>query len=116
MKQLQSKNSKKSLKSFKKNPKKYQNMVLVASSVGYITDVDYNAKAVEFSKYPNNINAQVMLNSQFEIEEFECLVSSSVTVTLLYGRFLWKNPPSPSGLSASMISSEGLFCTETLHE
>ena len=57
-----------------------------------------------------------MLNSQFEIEGIECSVSSAVTATLIYGSFLWKNPLSPPGLAASVISSEGLFRTDTLHE
>ena len=65
-------------------------MILVASSVGEITEVDYKAKAVKLFKCSNNINAQVMLNIQFEIEGIECSVSSAVTATLLYGIFLWK--------------------------
>ena len=40
-------------------------MILVASSVGEITEVDYKAEAVKLFKFSNNINAQVMLNSQF---------------------------------------------------
>ena len=47
MTQLQSKNSEKLSKSFKKIPTKYQNMILVASSVVEITEVDYNAEAFE---------------------------------------------------------------------
>ena len=105
MTQLQSKNSEKSSNSFKKIPTKYQNMIFVASSVGEITEVEYNAEAFEFFKFSNNINAQVTLNSQFQIEGIKCSVSSAVTATLLYGRFLWKNPLSPSGLAASVISS-----------
>ena len=116
MTQLQSKNSEKSSKSFKKIPTKYQNMIFLASSVGEITEVEYKAEAVELFKCSNNINAQVMLNSQFLIEGIECSFSSAVTATLLYGRFLWKNPLSSSGLAASVISSEGLFRTDTLHE
>ena len=89
---------------------------MVASSVGEITEVNYNAKAVELFKCLNNINAQVMLNSQFEIEGVDCSVSSAVTATVLYGRFLWKNLLSPLGLAASVISSEVIFRTDTLHE
>ena len=104
------------MKPFKNIPTKYQNIILVASSVGDITEVDYNAETVELFKCPNNINSQVMLNSQFKSEGIERSVSSAVTATLLYGRFLWKNPLSPSGLAASMISSKYHFCTDTLHE
>ena len=35
---------------------------------------------------------------------------------LLYGSFLWKNPLSLSCLAALMVSSEGLFHSETLHD
>ena len=49
-------------------------MILAALSVGEITEVDYNAEAVEFFKCSNNINAQVIINSHFEIEETECSV------------------------------------------
>ena len=68
MTQLQSKNGEKSSKSFKNIPTKYHNIILVASSIGEITDFDYNAKAVGFFEFSNNINTQVMLHSQFEIE------------------------------------------------
>ena len=57
-----------------------------------------------------------MLNIQLEIEGIKCSVSSAVTETLLYSRFLWKNTLSPSGLAASVISSENIFPTDTLHE
>ena len=116
MTQLHNKNGEKSSKSLKNIPTKYQNMILVTSSVGEITEVDYKFKAVELFKCSNNITAQVMLNSQFEIERIECSVSSAVPATLIYGRFLCKNPLSPSGLGASVISSKGLFCMDTLHE
>ena len=52
-------------------------MILVASSIGEITEVDYKSEAVEFFKCSNNINAKVMLNIQFEIKVIECSVSSS---------------------------------------
>ena len=54
-------------------------MILVASIKGEVTKVDYNAKAVDFFKFSDNINAHVMLNSQFEIEGIECSISSAVT-------------------------------------
>ena len=114
--QLQNQSSDKSTKSFKKIPMKYQNMILVASSVGEVTNPEYNADATEFFKCSNNLNAQVMLNSLLEAEGIECSVSAAVTATLLFGSFLWKNSLSPSGLAASVISTEGIFRTDTLHE
>jgi hypothetical protein len=113
---LQNQSSEKSSKSFKKIPAKYQNMILVASSVGEVTVVDYDADAVDFFKCSTNLNAQVMINSMFETEGVECSISAAVTTTLLYGSFLWKNSLSPSGLAASVISSEGIFRSDTLYE
>ena len=113
---LQSQSSEKSSKSFKKIPAKYQNMILVASSVGEVTIIDYDADASEFFKCSTNLNAQVMINSIFESEGVECSISAGVTTALLYGSFLWKNSLSPSGLAASVISSEGIFKSDTLHE
>ena len=114
--QLQNQSSEKSSKSFKKIPVKYQNMILVASSVGEVINPDYDADAAEFFKCSNNLNAQVMLNSLLETEGIECSVSAAVTTSLLYGSFLWKNSLSPSGLAASVISTEGIFRTDILHE
>ena len=37
-------------------------MILATSSAGEITEVEYNAKAVELFKCSNIINAQAMLN------------------------------------------------------
>ena len=114
--QLQNQSSEKSSKSFKKIPTKYQNMILVAASVGEITVLDYDADAVEFFKCSNNLNAQVMLNSLLETEGIDCSISSAVTASLLYGSFLWKDALSPSGLAAAVISSEGIFRSDTLHD
>ena len=91
-------------------------MILVASSVGEVTVIDYDADASEFFKCSTNLNAQVMINSIFESEGVECSISAGVTTALLYGSFLWKNSLSPSGLAASVISSEGIFKSDTLHE
>lgn len=114
--QLQKSNSDKSSKSFKKIPVKYQNMILVASSIGEITELEYSADAAEFFKCSNALHAQVMLNSLFETENVEVSVSPAVATTLLYGGFLWKNAFSPSGFAASVLSSESIFRTDTIHE
>lgn len=114
--QLQSQNQEKTTKTFKKIPAKYQQMILVASSVGEITEIEYNADAVEFFKCSNTLNAQVMLNSLMESEDIECSVSSAVATTFMYGSFLWRNQLSPAGLASSVLSSEGIMRTDTLHE
>ena len=114
--QLQSQSSDKSTKNFKKIPKKYQNMILVATSTSEATELDYNADGAEFFKASSTLNAQVMLNSLFEAEGIDCSVSAAVTTTLLYGSFLWKDALSPSGFAASVLSSEGILRSDTLHE
>ena len=114
--QLHSQNQDKASKTFKKIPAKYQQMILVASSVGDITEVDYTADATEFFKCTTTLHAQVMLNSLFEVAGIDCSVSAAVATSLLYGSFLWRNALSPSGLAASVLSSEGLLRNDTLQE
>jgi hypothetical protein len=114
--QIQSQQTEKSAKSFKKLPTKYQNMILVASSTGEITDPEYCADAKEFFKSSNTLHAQVMLNSLFETEGLDISVSSAVVTSLLYGSFLWRNAMSPSGFAASVLTTEGVFRSDTLHE
>ena len=114
--QLQSTAGEKATKTFKKIPAKYQQMILVAASCSEITEVDYDAPAVEFFKCSTPLHAQVMLNSLFEAEGIECSVSPALATTLLYGSFLWKNAMSPSGLAASVLTSEGLLRNDTLQE
>ena len=57
-----------------------------------------------------------MLNSLLETEGIECSVSAAVATTLLYGSFLWKDSLSPSGFAASVLTSEGVLRSDTLHE
>lgn len=114
--QLQSQSNEKTSKTFKKIPPKYQQMILVGASLGDVTEVEYNADAVEFFKCSTPLHAQVMLNSLFEAESLDCSVSAAVATTLLYGSFLWRNPISPSGLAASVLTTEGVLRQDTLQE
>ena len=114
--QLQSQNSEKNSKTFKKIPAKFQQMILVAASVSEVTEVDYNAKASEFFKCSSTLHGQVMINSVLETENIECSVSAAMTTMLLMGSFLWRNAFSPSGLAASILTSEGIMKNDTLHE
>ena len=107
--QLQSQNSDKCTKSFKKIPQKYQNMILVASSVSEVTELDYQADGSNFFKCSSTLNTLVMLNSLLETEGIECSVSAAVATALLYGSFLWKDSLSPSGFAASVLTSEGVL-------
>ena len=114
--QLQSQSNEKSSKTFKKIPAKYQQMILVAASSSEATEVDYDADAVEFFKCSTPLQAQVMLNSLLEAEGIECSVSAAMATTLLYRSFLWRNPLSPAGLAASVLTTEGIIRSDTLQE
>ena len=114
--QIQSQNAEKNSKTFKKIPAKFQQMILVAASTSEVTEMDYNAEAVEFFKCSNTLHAQVMLNSMFEAENIDVSVSSALATMLLMGSFLWRHALAPSGLASSVLSSEGILRSDTLHE
>ena len=114
--QLQTQNNEKSSKTFKKIPAKYQQMILIASSESEVTKVEYDADASEFFRCSTPLHAQVMINSLLEAEGIECSVSTAMSTTLLYGSFLWRNALSPAGLAASVLTSEGIICSDTLQE
>ena len=114
--QLQNQSNEKTTKSFTKIPRKYQQMLLVASSICEITEVEYSAEAMEFFKSSSTLNAQVMLNSLLEAENIDCSVSPAVAATWAYGSFLWKNAFSPSGFASSVLTSEGIMRGDTLQE
>ena len=114
--QLQKQSNEKSTKSFKKIPLKYQNMLLVATSTGEATNVDYEQAATEFFKTTNVLNAQVLLNSEMEAAKLDCTIPPAMATALTHGGFLWTNPLTPSGFAASTIISEGVLRTDTLYE
>ncbi len=114
--QIQTQSSEKASKSFKKIPIKYQNMLQVASSIGEVTVMEINNEALEFFKSASVLNASITLNSLLESSKIECSISSAMTTALLHGGFLWSNALTPSGLACSIITSEDLFRTDTLHE
>ena len=114
--QLQKQSNEKSTKSFKKIPTKYQNMILVATSTGEATNVNYEQEAAEFFKTTNVLHAQVLLNSELEIAKLDCTISPAMATMLSHGGFLWSSPLTPSGFAASTIISEGIMRTDTLYE
>ena len=85
--QLQNQKNEKSSKTFKKIPAKYQQMILVAASTSEVTEVDYDADAVDFFKCNTPLHAQIMLkiNSMLEAEGIECSVSAAMATTIQYG-------------------------------
>ena len=114
--QMQESNDDKSSKSFKKLPKKYQNMMLVASSVNEATVTELNPQAIEFFKASSTLNASIILNSVLETERIDCSVSNAMTTSLHHGSFLWNNSVTPSGLACCVITSEDFLRTDTLYD
>ena len=114
--QLQNQSNEKSTKSFTKIPSKYQNMILVATSTGEATNVNYEQEAADFFKATNILHAQVLLNSELESAKIDCTISPAMTTMLTHGGFLWSGPLTPSGFAASTIISEGVIRTDTLYE
>lgn len=108
--------NKKSSKSFSKIPVQYQNMILVASSIGDITEVEINDEANAFFKCPNLLNASILLNSMLDSQRIDCSISNAMVTSLMHGSFLWTNPLTPSCLASSVITSEDLLRTDMLHE
>jgi hypothetical protein len=110
------KSTEKSAKSFTKLPMEYQNMILVASSLGDVTAMELNEKALAFFKCTNNLNANIMLNSLLETAGIDCSISTAMTQALMCGCFLWKNSLTPSGFAASVITSQDNIRNDTLHD
>ena len=114
--QIQTQSNDKTSKTFKKLPLKYQNMIKVASSIGEVTALDITDEANEFFKSTSVLNAEITLNTIMETEKIDCSIPTSMATALLHGSFLWTNSITPSGLSCSIISSEDMFRSDTLHE
>ena len=98
--QIQATNGDKQSRSFKKIAKKYQRMMLVASSRGDIVKMNLNEEAMEFFGQSTSLLAQIFLNSYLEARDIECTISTTLTTILMHGSFLRSNTVNPSGLSA----------------
>lgn len=59
-------------KSFKKIAKKYQRMILVASSKGDVIGEDISDEGAEFFRQSNSLLAQIYLNSYLESRDIKC--------------------------------------------
>jgi hypothetical protein len=114
--QFQVQTSEKTSKSFKKIPSLYQNMLLVASSVGQATPSKLEDGAMEFFSSVNSVHAQLMLNSILENARLQVSVSPALATLLLSGSFLWSNPITPSGLASSVLTTEGILRNDTLQD
>ena len=81
-------------------------MILVASIMGEVTEVEINEAAAEFFSSSSVLNASIVLNSALEAERIYCSVSNALTTALMHESFLWSSPLIPSGLAASVLTSE----------
>ena len=85
---MQAASSDKSSRLFKELPPKYQNMMLVASSTGEVTEVEINDQASALFKCSNLLNANIMLYSVLEAERVECSIYNAVTTAFMHSSFL----------------------------
>ena len=112
---IQSKNNETATKSFKKVPKEYQHMILVASSRGTVVPTDICEEANEFYSSQDKVQAQLFLNTKLEKENIECCVSIALTTLFGYGNFIWASPIIPSGLSSMVIASKEVLANNALY-
>ena len=94
---------------------KYQKILFVASSIGNVVAQEINKDRREIFNQSSTLNAQIVfLNSYLEAREMECTISSALAMVLMHRNFTWSNKVTPSGLSASIISSRDIINNETL--
>jgi len=113
--QIQHQVSDKSSKSFKKIPAQYQNMLLVACSVGQAIPESLNKDATDFFSNSNSLHGQLKLNSVLEGARLQVSVSPALETLLQNGCFLWMNAFTPSGLAGSVMTTENVIRSDSLH-
>ena len=91
-------------------------MILVASSTGEVTGTEINDKAQNNFKCSSKLHATILLNGILETAQIDCSVSTAMIIALIHGSFLWSNPLSPSVLASSVLMSEDLMRSYTLHK
>ncbi len=114
--QIQSNSGDKKSRSFSKLAKKYQNMLLVASSFGTVTCTHLNPDGLEFFSQSSSLHSQIYLNSYLEARDIDCSISSALATILMHGSFTWANAVTPSGLASSVILSKDIMNNDTLYE
>ena len=90
-------------------------MILVVSSRRDVVSSDINENGLEFFKQSTSLLAQIYLNSYLESKDIECSVSLALVIILMHGSFLWSNAVTPSGLSASVITTKDIIANNSLH-
>ena len=114
--QIQTASQEKSSQSFGKLSVKVQSMMLIASSKGSVIPTVLGDEAMAFFKLSSFSKAQQFLESYLESQGIECSVPTAVANLWLQGCFLWLNPLTPSGLSASVITSKDIIFNDSIHE
>jgi len=112
--QLQEKEKPK--KSFNKLPADYKRMLLIASGEGQAIPETSNAEAMEFFALSNSKAAHIHLNSLLESEKVRCSLSPAMANHLFIASFRWTNMIKPSGLAASILTTESYLRNDILSE
>ena len=106
---LQAMTTDKSSKSFKKIPAQYQQMLLIASSIGQAIPKSLSEEALDFFSQSNSLHGQLKLNSLLESARLQVSVSPALAILLQSGCFLWSNVFIPSGLAASVLTADNVI-------
>ena len=113
---MQSQNSEKSSNSFKKIPSTYKKMLMIANGSSNIVPDTLNDEAMAFFALSKAKLAHIHLNSMLETENIRVSVSPALANHLWNGSFLWVNHVTPSGLAASVLTSESYLKNDVLQE
>ena len=113
---MQSQNSEKSSNSFKKIPSTYKKMIMIANGSSNIVPDTLNDEAMAFFALSKAKLAHIHLNSMLEAENIRVSVSPALANHLWNGSFLWVNHVTPSGLAASVLTSESYLKNDVLQE
>ena len=81
-------------------------MLMISNGSSNIVPDTLNDEAMAFFALTKAKLAHIHLNSMFETENIRVSVSPALANHLWNGSFLWTNHDTPSGLAASVLSSE----------
>ena len=90
--------------------------MLIASSKGDVISTDLNEEALDFFSQSSSLLAQIFLNSFLEARDIDCTILTALATILMHGSMLWSNAVTPSGLSASVISTKDILNNDSIYE
>jgi len=70
---------------------------------------------MDFFSHSNSLHGQLKLNSLLEAARLQVSVSPALATLLQNGCFLWSNAFTPSGLAASVMTTENVIRSDSLH-